>query len=460
MRFTLILLIIFSCVFSGFGQSYTWTSFTKDNSPLPSDNLNTLYWDEQGILWVGSDSGLTGYNGAAWVNYTAAANGLAAEEIRSIQINPQSIWLGTNNGLSSGQINDLDDISWDTAYRTDNSDLIHNSINTINIDSLGARWVCTDSGITIISDSGWVSFSSLTSTFLFNHKIVSINRQPSLMQYIGTVGNNEGWLCRLYKNVDGISGASPIIKKYTGGEIPEPPYRFQPGLLSDTVQTILVASNGDLWFGTEYGVSSHIGKSHIGKTVLTNPYLWKSYTTEIGLINNNVQVLAEDSSAAIWIGTTGGLSKLIPADTTWVNFTVEDGLLSNNVRDIAIADDGEIWLATDAGLSRLTVIPTGINDISYKQPKSFEVFPAYPNPFNMSTKIAFQVNRTEHMEISIFDISGRWVNTIINSSFMPGYYKVTWNGKNAAGNDMASGLYFVSVTSTDSKSFIKIILIK
>jgi ligand-binding sensor domain-containing protein len=445
MRFTLILFIIFSCIFSGFGQSYTWTSFRKDNSPLPSDNLNTLYWDEQGILWIGSDSGLTGYNGTAWVNYNAAANGLAAEEIRSIQINPKLIWLGTNNGLSSGQINDLDDISWDTAYRTDNSDLIHNSINTINIDSLGARWVCTDSGITIITDSSWYSFAGM---FLSKSKVLSINQQPTFMQYIGT---ENGGVSRLQYNVDGISGASTILKQWTS--FPDSTGRTR-GLLSDTVTSIMIDKNGDRWFGTPHGLSFHTG------AFLKNPYSWYSYTMENGLINENVQALAEDSSGAIWIGTTGGVSRLIPADTTWANFTVEDGLLSNNVRDIAITNDGVIWLATDGGLSKLTIVPTAIYANRQPIPKSFDVYPAYPNPFNMSTTIKVQLHSRDHIKISIFDISGRLINTILSSSFTPGIYKVNWNGKNSAGKDMASGIYFASISFADQKSFIKLVLIK
>jgi ligand-binding sensor domain-containing protein len=314
---------------------------------------------------------------------------------------------------------------------------------------LDAVWVGTDSGISVITDTGWLSVTTASELLLSKNKILSINQQPTHMQYIGT---ENGGVSRLYKDVDGISGASTILKQWTA--FPDSTGRMQPGLLSDTVQAIMVVKNGDRWYGTEHGVSSHTG------AFLKNPYSWRSYTTETGLINNNVQVLAEDSSGAIWIGTTGGLSKLIPADTTWTHFTVEDGLVSNNVRDIAIAGDAEIWLATDGGLSQLTVIPMAIKSDRHPHPKMFEVYPAYPNPFNMSTTIKFQINTTQQIKIRIFDINGRLVNTILNSTLTPGNYKVNWTGKNAAGKNMASGIYFAHISSSNLNSMLKLVLIK
>lgn len=449
MRHGIVLLIIFACSIPVLGQSYLWSSYTTDNSPLKSNNLSSLYLDHDGILWISSDSGLTGYNGDAWILYNASSSDLAGDEVSSIQINTETIWLGTNNGLSSGQINALDNITWQAPYRTDNSELIHNRINSINIDSLGACWVCTDSGITVITDTSWKSISTSSELYLSKNQVLSINQQPTFMQYVGTVN---GGVCRLYNDVDGITGASTIWKQWT--TFPDSTGRIQPGLLSDTVQAILVDKNGDRWYGTEHGVSSHTGE------YLIHPYSWRSYTTEIGLINNNVQVLAEDSSGAIWIGTKGGVSKLIPVDTIWTNFTVDNGLVSNNVRDISVADDAVIWFATDGGLSQLTTIPNAISDNSQLLPKSFEVYPAYPNPFNMSTTIKFQLNTAKQIKISIFDINGRLVNTILNSALMPGSYKINWNGKNAVGNYIASGVYFATISSSNQKSFLKLVLVK
>jgi ligand-binding sensor domain-containing protein len=454
-RFILVSLMIVLFVFSIYAQTYDWTSFTTDNSLLESDNLNSLQISDDGVLWIGSDSGLTGYNGSVWISYDVS-NNLAGYAINSVRTNAESLWLGTDTGLSVGQINAMDDINWEDPYRSENSNLINNHINSINIDSFGTRWICTDGGITVITDTSWESFAAKDLYYLERDEVLCINQQPTYMQYLGTQG---GGVARLY-NVDGVSGASTIWKQWTTYTIPEPPYRLQPGLLSDTVKATLVAKNGDLWFGTEYGVSSHIGPSHSGD-YLKNPYSWRSYTTETGLIHNNVQVLAQDSSEAIWIGTSDGVSKLIPADTTWTNFTTDSGLVSNDVRDIAIdPDKSTVWFATSGGLSKLTITPNAIGENNRIIPKSFEVYPAYPNPFNMSTTIKFQLNTSKQIKILIYDINGRLVSTILNSNLMPGSYKIHWNGKNRNGNDTASGVYYAVIHASDQVSRLKLVLVK
>ncbi len=443
LRFLLSLLIISLFVIAGFGQTYEWISFTKDNSPMKSNNLNALQIGDD-ILWIGSDSGLTGYNGSAWISYNAA-NNLASNVVTVIRTSAESIWIGTDSGLSVGQINSMENILWEEPYRFENSNLINNHINSINIDSLGSRWICTNSGITVITDTSWEAYP-YKDFFLESDKVLCINQQPSFMQYIGTQG---GGVSRLY-NIDGISGASIIWKQWTAIE-PE----SGPGLLSDTVKAILVTRNGDRWYGTEFGVSSHTG------IYLRYTYSWRSYTTEIGLIDNNVQALAEDSTGAIWIGTSGGVSKLIPSDTTWTNFTIDSGLVSNDIRDIAIDPDrNSLWFATAGGLSRLTIIPSAISVKNQIIPKTFEVYPAFPNPFNMSTSIKFILAESTKIKISVYDINGRLVNTILNSHLMPGSYAVNWNGKNISGNDVASGVYLATINSSDQISRLKLVLIK
>jgi streptogramin lyase len=448
-QFLFSLLVISLFVIDTFGQTYEWVSFTKDNSQLKSNNLNALQIDHDGILWIGSDSGLTGYNGSAWISYNAGANNLASNEVSSIRIDAGSIWIGTDSGLSSGQINSINDIALEEPFRIENSSLINNHINSINIDSLGSCWICTDSGITVITDTSWEAVSTSSEFYLSKNKVLAINQQPTQMQYVGT---ENGGVCRLYNSVDGVTGASTIWKQWTA--FPDSTGRIQAGLLSDTVQAILVAKNGDRWYGTEHGVSSHTGQ------FLKNPYSWRSYTTEIGLINNNIQALAEDSTGAIWIGTSDGVSKLLPADTTWTNFTVHSGLISNDVRDIAIEKDGSVWFATSGGLSKLNIIASAISHNDDKIPRSFDVYPAFPNPFNMSTSIKFKLAGSTRIKISVYDINGRLVNSILNSHLIPGNYTVNWNGKNISYNDAASGVYFAVIQSSDQISSLKLVLVK
>lgn len=66
----------------------------------------------------------------------------------------------------------------------------------------------------------------------------------------------------------------------------------------------------------------------------------------------------------------------------------------------------------------------------------------YPNPFNPSTKISFNLPRDEHAEISIYALDGKLVKTLVSETMTQGPHDVVWAGKDASGASVASGAYF------------------
>ena len=78
-------------------------------------------------------------------------------------------------------------------------------------------------------------------------------------------------------------------------------------------------------------------------------------------------------------------------------------------------------------------------------PKDFQLKQNYPNPFNPTTTIEYSLPSNETVEISVFDIMGKKIKTLINSFHTIGNYQVQWNGDNNAGNIVSSGLYFYQV---------------
>jgi hypothetical protein len=65
----------------------------------------------------------------------------------------------------------------------------------------------------------------------------------------------------------------------------------------------------------------------------------------------------------------------------------------------------------------------------------------YPNPFNSSTILRFDLMVFCHADISIYDISGKWVGSLIHESRLAGNYFVQWDGRNSSGNPVPSGIY-------------------
>lgn len=84
----------------------------------------------------------------------------------------------------------------------------------------------------------------------------------------------------------------------------------------------------------------------------------------------------------------------------------------------------------------------------------------YPNPFNPSTEIQFQLALSGNVKLEIFDISGRCVNTILNKEMSAGSHTAVWNGLNKQGQKVSSGLYFYRLTTKDFSESKKMMLIK
>ncbi len=93
--------------------------------------------------------------------------------------------------------------------------------------------------------------------------------------------------------------------------------------------------------------------------------------------------------------------------------------------------------------------------------RKFDLEQNYPNPFNPSTKIRYALPKDNmKVQLSIFDVSGRQVVTLVNRIESGAQHEVLWNGKNAAGQDVASGVYFYKLKADNQEAVKKMVLLK
>ena len=88
-------------------------------------------------------------------------------------------------------------------------------------------------------------------------------------------------------------------------------------------------------------------------------------------------------------------------------------------------------------------------------PNTVNLHQAYPNPFNPVSNINYSVDIGQNINISIFDLNGRLIHTLVNDYHSPGKYK-----RNFYGNNLSSGIYFISLNNNDRIQTQKIILTK
>jgi hypothetical protein len=105
---------------------------------------------------------------------------------------------------------------------------------------------------------------------------------------------------------------------------------------------------------------------------------------------------------------------------------------------------------------------SNITDIRSKKtnlPSEFIVLRSYPNPFNPTTIIYYELPKSENIEIKIYDILGRKVRTLFNDFHKAGTYTLNWDGRNSWNSPVAAGIYFCRLKTKDQFKVHKMVLL-
>ncbi|MFC1730708.1 T9SS type A sorting domain-containing protein [candidate division KSB1 bacterium] len=93
-------------------------------------------------------------------------------------------------------------------------------------------------------------------------------------------------------------------------------------------------------------------------------------------------------------------------------------------------------------------------------PTDFMLRVNYPNPFNPTTTIKFDIPKQVHVKIKIFNILGQVVKDLVDEEKEAGFHEIMWNGTNEAGLHVSSGLYFYRIQAGEFSAVKKMLLIK
>jgi hypothetical protein len=120
-----------------------------------------------------------------------------------------------------------------------------------------------------------------------------------------------------------------------------------------------------------------------------------------------------------------------------------------------------MWMRLEGGsLSVWTAIidyPTSVPAANNQAPSAYNLLQNYPNPFNPSTTIKFEVPKADNVQIKIYDIAGREIQTLVSDRMNAGTYEINWNASR-----YSSGIYYYTMTTGDNnfRETKKMILIK
>ncbi len=114
----------------------------------------------------------------------------------------------------------------------------------------------------------------------------------------------------------------------------------------------------------------------------------------------------------------------------------------------------EVW-DTDAFTFQIMDTTSNVPDYSVTMPMDFMLYPAYPNPFNPTTTLTFSVPTSTHVSLKIYDVTGRYVTTLVNGWQMAGSHEVLFDG-----NRYPSGIYFCQLSTGTFHDVTKMVLLK
>ncbi len=320
---------------------------------LVGDEVWVLRKDNEGNLWVGTNTGLSIYKDGVFTNFTTE-NGLSYDNIRSIEVLENGeVWVGTDNegivifkdqqpvrylstndGLTSGIINSILELENDviligtlgggllrydgTTFDQISLDdgLISDNINTIYANEHGVIFVGTEDGLSVLIPRLFHPIT-IDGTNIFIDEAVTLNENADNQLWVGTYGIGY----RYWQNS-------------TWNSIENPPNKT-----NGYAQSGAIDLEGNLWVGTQgSGIFKIEDSDFISK-----------YTTENGLLDNYTRGITFDLEGNLWAGSNKGITVFSPQGIVIDTYSEVDEIPNPFCITMLTASDGSIWYGSFGG---------------------------------------------------------------------------------------------------------------
>ena len=143
-----------------------------------------------------------------------------------------------------------------------------------------------------------------------------------------------------------------------------------------------------------------------------------------------------------------------PAEATGISVRAR---FTSNPTGTAYFDDFTI---NKMVLTEGTSVAIDHEDDEIEMPEEYQLSQNYPNPFNPSTTINFSVKEMKNVNISIYNILGQKVRTLVNANYAQGFYNQVWDATDDSGNSVSTGIYVYVMTVGDKRFTKKMAFLK
>lgn len=306
-----------------------WSRLTTAEG-LASNQVNALAQDKDSRIWIGTDQGISVFDGGVSNKYTKA-NGLQGNNVTSLALDELGqMWIGSApDGVSDGGLAIYDGFTW--FHSVEKTDLSLNYVLALHQDRHGRMWIGGD-GLTLFSGGIFVPIPMPTSA---NDYIISAFAED--MRGNLWIGTNIG-LFRF--QMEGWDSTSPVgWTHYT---------KEKSDLPSNNIQAVLVDSAENIWIGTFPELNANTQVIADGGLSFFNGQEFENFNAENSeLPSNYVASLMEDNEGQILVGMlSGGVVRF----GEWKPLIGE--LENRSVTSLLQDDQRQVWIGTDAGVHR------------------------------------------------------------------------------------------------------------
>ena len=196
----------------------------------------------------------------------------------------------------------------------------------------------------------------------------------------------------------------------------------------------------------------------------TGPGEWLEYTVDVsvpGLHTFEVRVASNSSGGALHIefggvDATGEIT--VPVTGGWQNWTTVSATASlsagTQVMRVVFDSDG-------FNINYIEILRTLTGDLPDIHSAGYALHQCYPNPFNPSTTIRYDLPEPVNVDITVYDVTGRRVRRLLDGEYMEaGSHSVVWDGRNDAGGTVDTGVYFCRLRAGAFSQTRKMVLMK
>ncbi len=454
----------------------TWTIDNVGTSPSPRHGPELAYIGGTNVLLFGGDTGTTNnetwyYNLSlgSWTQLSPVANPAARWIHAMAYIGDDKVLLfgGDVSGVNGETwVFDFSDNNWtqhtpatspsaryahDMAYFGGDQVLLFGGATPVGSNE---TWLFD------LSDNNWTLLSPTASPSARTDHTMAYMGDDQVLLYGSSIADNTAWIFDQSNNIwiaDPNSGSTPSGR--IGAKLAETDMSGNSRIVLFGGRDPALNWPTDTWVfgGGDYPLPVELSSFTVEAT---NQGVLGKWTTE-SEIENLGFILERKTEGTDWTEivsykTNNGLL----GQGTTSNYTYYEYLDTfvepNTTYEYRLADVDLNGVVNYHATRTVTVKQAPISSVVEK----FTVLPAYPNPFNPSTTITYGIETDNNVTIDIYDITGQFVTTLLNTEQTQGWHSIVWNGTNQYGEQAPAGIYLTGIKSGSKVKTTRLMLLK